>query len=235
VNDNIFDEITADLRRDRMAGAWAKYGRYIIGVAVAIVVLVAGVTGYDAYTTAQDEAASARYDALLNEIAEAESQEKIDRLLAFSAEENNGYGALAQFSAALSQAEEGQYDYALDGFDGLIARRGLPQSLRDFARLQGAIVLLDSGGNLDSVESRLGGLLDEGNGLQSMAREVMALAYTVHDKPLEARDLLLQQIADDGVSGLSRARAEIMLQSLRGGLVSLPMPDENVSEDKQEN
>jgi hypothetical protein len=48
-------------------------------------------------------------------------------------------------------------------------------------------------------------------------------------------DLLLQQIADDGVSGLSRARAEIMLQSVRGGLVSLPMPDENVSEDKQEN
>lgn len=235
MNDNIFDEITADLRRDRMADAWAKYGRYIIGVAVAIVVLVAGVTGYDAYTTAQDEAASARYDALLNEIAEAESQEKIDRLLAFSAEENNGYGALAQFSAALSQAEEGQYDNALDGFDGLIARRGLPQSLRDFARLQGAIVLLDSGGNLNSVESRLGGLLDEGNGLQPMAREVMALAYTVHDKALEARDLLLQQIADDGVSGLSRARAEIMLQSVRGGLVSLPMPDENVSEDKQEN
>ena len=42
MNDNIFDEITADLRRDRMADAWAKYGRYVIGGAVALVLLVAG-------------------------------------------------------------------------------------------------------------------------------------------------------------------------------------------------
>ena len=48
MNDNIFDEITADLRRDRMADAWAKYGRYVIGSAVALVLIVAGVTGYAA-------------------------------------------------------------------------------------------------------------------------------------------------------------------------------------------
>ena len=59
MEDNIFDEITADLRRDRMAGAWAKYGRYVIGLAVAIVMLVAGVIGYDALRTGQREAASA--------------------------------------------------------------------------------------------------------------------------------------------------------------------------------
>lgn len=222
MEDNIFNEITADLRRDRMANAWSKYGRYIIGLAVVIVLLVASVIGYDALRTGQREAASARYDALLSEIAEAEADEKITRLLAFGAAENNGYGALAQFSAALTQAEEGQFDNALDGLDALAARRALPDSLRDFASLQAAIILLDSGGSLSEIEARIGDLVEDENGLQPMAREVMALAYSAHDKPLEARDLLMQQMTDNSVNSLARDRAQIMLQNVKGGLLALP-------------
>lgn len=222
MNDNIFDEITADLRRDRMADAWAKYGRYIIGGAVGIVLLVAAVTGYGAWRTGQQEAASARYDVLQTEIAEADADVKITRLLAFADAENNGYGALALFSAAMEQAAQGQYDNALNGFDALAGRGGLPDSLQDFAALQAAIVLLDSGGALADIESRLDDLMDDGNRLQPMAREVMALAYSAHDKPLDARDLLMQQIADGNASSLSRARAEIMLQTVRGSLIALP-------------
>ncbi|MCH1542069.1 MAG: tetratricopeptide repeat protein [Alphaproteobacteria bacterium] len=227
MEDNIFDEITADLRRDRMAGAWAKYGRYVIGLAVAIVMLVAGVIGYDALRTGQREAASARYDALLTQVADADADEKIAQFLAFSDAEDNGYGALAQFNAALTQAENGQYDNALGGFDELAGRRSLPNSLRDFASLQAAIILLDSGGSLAEIEDRIGDLAKDENGLRPMAREVMALAYSAHDNPLEARDLLMQQIADGSVNSLARDRATIMLQSVRGGLLALPEADED--------
>ncbi|MCH1568133.1 MAG: hypothetical protein L7U47_01820 [Alphaproteobacteria bacterium] len=34
----------------------------------------------------------------------------------------------------------------------------------------------------------------------------------------------MQQIGDAGVSSLSRARAEIMLQNVKGGLLALPLP-----------
>ena len=69
-----------------------------------------------------------------------------------------------------------------------------------------------------------------------MAREVLALAYSAHDKPLEARDLLMQQIADGQVSSLTRARAEIMLQTVKGGLVDLPKTnDEPEAEAKGDN
>ena len=220
MNDNIFDEITADLRRDRMADAWAKYGRYVIG-GVAAVLIVAGVTVMRRWA-GQQEAASARFDALQADIAEADSDQKIARLLAFAEAESNGYGALARFTAALDQAEQGQFDNALSGFDELAGRSGLPDSLQDYAALQAAIVLLDSGGALDDIESRLDDLVDDDNRLQPMAREVLALAYSAHDRPLEARDLLMQQIADGRVSSLTRARAEIMLQTVNGGLIGLP-------------
>lgn len=224
MNDNIFDEITADLRRERLADAWTKYGRYVIATAVGIVLLVAMIIGIGAYRDSQQAAASLRYDALQTQLAEADADEKIVRLLAFGEAEHNGYGALAQLAAALGQAEQGQYDNALMGFDGLIDNGALPDSMQDFAALQAGIVLLDSGGSLDEIERRLDDLLDDDNRLLPMAREVMALAYSSHDKPLEARDLLMQQIGDAGVSSLSRARAEIMLQNVKGGLLALPLP-----------
>ena len=41
---DIFDEVR-EPRRDNMQAAWDKYGRYIIGAAVGLVVLVAAVIG----------------------------------------------------------------------------------------------------------------------------------------------------------------------------------------------
>jgi len=224
VDDNIFDEITADLRRDRLSEAWTKYGRYIIGAAVAIVVIISATIGLGAYRQSQQEQASARYDALLKELESVDAEARIIQLLSFAAAENNGYGALARMSATLLQAGQGQLDNALAGFDALADDGGLPDTLRDFARLQAAIVLLDSDANLDEIEKRLQRLMLKNNGLQPMAREVLALAYIANDKPLEARAELKRLQNDQATGSLTRERVDIILTSLRGQLVSPEAP-----------
>ena len=84
---DIFPEVDAELRQDRMR-AWESYRAFIIGGALFIVVAVSAVTGVQAYTNYQNEAASARYDALQDEIgALDDSAAKIDRLNAFAAAE----------------------------------------------------------------------------------------------------------------------------------------------------
>ena len=87
-------------------------------------------------------------------------------------------------------------------------------------------MLLDSGGSLDDIKDRIDDLAEDENGLQPMAREIMALAFSAHDQPLEARDLLMQQIGDSSVNSLARDRASIMLQSVKGGLLALPEVEE---------
>ena len=154
------------------------------------------------------------------------SQASIIRLLAFGSAEDNGYGALARMSATLLQAQLGQRDNALKGFDALADEGMLPDTVRDFARLQAAIVLLDGDANLDEIEARLARLLLQGNGLQPMAREVLALAYIANDKPLEARAELKKLEGDAATRTLTRERVSIILNSLRGELVSPPVePD----------
>lgn len=226
---DIFDEVSAELRRDTMSAAWTKYGRYIIGAAVAIVLLVAAVITGSNYVRSQEEAASQRYDALLETLAELETPAKIASLEAFAAAEENGYGALAKFTAAFAHAEQSTTnsvaaDAALAAFDDLSENRKLPQSLRDLAKLQAAIVLLDSQGSLQEMELRLDALLDDDNGLQRMARETMALAYMTYDKPLKARELFKAQIGDPRVTSLTRERASIMLESL-AGVLTPPVSD----------
>lgn len=223
MDDNIFDEITADLRRDRLSDAWHKYGRYIIGAAVGLVLVISASIGISSYQQNREEQASARYDALLAELDGVDNEARIVRLLSFAATENNGYGALARMSATLLQARRGERDNALAGFDMLADDGSLPDSLRDFARLQGAIVVLDGDANLDDIETRLARLLLKDNGLQPMAREVLALAYIANDKPLEAR-AELKKLQDDAATGyLTKERVNIMLTSLRGHLLS-PQP-----------
>jgi hypothetical protein len=224
---DIFDEVSAELRRDNMGAAWSKYGRYIIATAVAIVVLVALVIAGTSYLRGQEEAASQRYDALLETLVDLDTQAKIAPLETFVAAEDNGYGALARFTAALAHAEQSQNnaasaDAAITSFDALADNSSLPDSLRDLAKLQSAIVLLDSQGSLQDIELRLDALLDDDNGLQPMARETMALAYMVNDKPLKARELFKAQIGDARVTSLSRERASIMLESLTGALTPPP-------------
>lgn len=224
---DIFDEVTAELRRDNMSAAWDRYGRYVIGGAVAIVVVVAAVVGTDSYVTGQQEAASARYDAVLTALEEADTQAQIDGLADFAAAEDNGYGALANFSAALQLAETGRPDAAQEIFDRLSGDSGLPASLRDLSALQAAIVLLNAKGALEAIELRLEPLLAPDHGLRAAARETMALAYMSYDRPLQARELFQTQIGDPTISGLTRERAGILLQSLRPVLTPMPpvVPD----------
>lgn len=217
---DIFDEVSAELRRDNLQAAWDKYGRYLIAAAVGLVVIVALVIGINTYVDGRNEAASARYDAMLDTLVEDDSFTNTEKLLAFSEVEDNGYGALARFSAALAQARNSDYTAALESFDALVDNSGLPDSLRDLAALQGAIALLHSNGDLAEIEERLEGVLDDNNGLQPMARETMALAYMAHDKPLMARDLFKQQLVDPAVTSLTRERASIMLQIVGAALVN---------------
>ena len=83
-----------------MAGPVDRYGLLVIGGAVGIVLLVAIIVGYRAFQQSQNEAASLRYEALLQQIGEEEAGAQFEALSSFAREETNGYGVLAAIGAA---------------------------------------------------------------------------------------------------------------------------------------
>lgn len=231
---DIFEEVTADLRRDRMSEAWDKYGRYIIGIAIAIVVLTSANIFYSSYQKAQNEAASLRYDAMQAELADMDAASRLARLAAFGAAEDNGYGVLARFAVAHGAVENGDSEAALAAFTALADSGNVPDSLRDYANLQAAIVLLDNQGGLSDIRARLDDLLDDDNGFLPIARETMALAHMRDDEPLEARQLFQAQINDPNASSLAQQRATIMLDKLNVSLAPPPQSPQAPSETEAE-
>ena len=215
---DIFAEVDADLRRDRWQALWDRYGLLVIGGAVAIVLLVAIIVGYRAYQQSQNEAASLRYEDLLQQVSEADSAAQFELLSGFAGQEANGYGVLAAFGAARAAAENGDFTSALAGFDALAARGDLARPMRDYARLQAAIVLVNQKANADDIAARLARLVDKGNALRPIARDILALAYFTKDAPLKARELYAEQLADPDATPFSKQRAQIMLSEVEAKL-----------------
>ena len=231
---DIFEEVSADLRRDRMQTVWDKYGRYVIGLAVAIVVVTAASIGISGYSTSQNEAASSRYDAMRASLGDLEPEAQLDALNSFAAAEDNGYGGLARFAVAYIHVDNKNNDAALAAFDDLADDGSVPDSMQNYAQLQGAIVAINSGASLDEIEARLEDLMDADSGLMPLARETMALAYMRDDRLLEARELWLAQLADNQATGLTRERATIMLDKISTGLVATTQEAEDMPTDGAE-
>ena len=215
---DIFAEVDADLRRDRWQALWDRYGLLVIAAAVSIVLVVAIVVGYRAFQQSQNEAASLRYEALIQQIEEEESATKFELLNTFAQQENDGYGALAAFGAARAASESGDFTAALAGFDALAARSDLARPMRDYARLQAAIVLVNQKANADDIAARLARLFDDDNALRPIARDILALAYFIKDAPLKARELYAEQLADPDATPFSKQRAQIMLSEVEAKL-----------------
>ena len=215
---DIFAEVDADLRRDRWQALWDRYGLLVIGGAVGIVLLVTIIVGYRTFKQSQNEAASLRYEALLQQFNEEEAGAKFEALSSFALEENNGYGVLAAFGAARTAAEKGDFTAALAGFDALAARGDLAPPMRDFARLQAAIVQVNQKASADDIAARLARLFDDENALRPIARDILALAYFTKDAPLKARELYSEQLADPDATPFSKQRAQIMLSEVEAKL-----------------
>ena len=220
MNDNIFNEVDADVRRERLQFLWARYGLLIIGGALAVVLGVAAMLGINHWVGRAQEATSVRYDALIEGLDGKPLADRVMGLQQFSAAEDNGYGALAALRAALELAtsDGGDATRGLEQLDNLVNNRQLPDMVLDFARLQASIIALDMNKDSTEIEARLAPLLDENNALRPLALEILALVQLMGDNPLKARELYQQVLQEPRATALTRERVAIMLYKVNKNL-----------------
>jgi len=172
--DNIFREIDEELRSDRMRSLWRRFGPYVIGAAVGVVLIVAfneGWSWYHANNAAQssDELYKAFDLADGGDLAGAQAQ--LDTLIANG---SGSYPALAEFRKAGLLAKEDKTAEAVAAYDAL-ANTQSNQHLRELALVLAGTLLVDTG-TLADVSSRVESVTVEGNPLRNAAREAMGLA-----------------------------------------------------------
>jgi hypothetical protein len=212
---DIFREIDEELRRDNLGKLWARYGAYVIGLAVVIVVATAAVVGWREYQAGVQRAESVRYAAALDLVSKNQLSQAADSFSLLAREAGGGQAVLARFQEAALRAKAGDEAAAIGAYKALAQDGSVDVVYRDLATLLAALHELGSA-DPKSVIAEVAPLSTEGNPWRPSALEITALANLRAGDRAKARDIY-KGLADDltAPQGL-RARAAEMIAALAG-------------------
>ena len=209
-NDSFIDEVTEEVRRDRLFGLFRKYG----WIAALLVLLLVGGAAWNEWrkATAQAEA-EALGDALLAALELEDEAERAAALGAIETSDNPRARALVGLIAS------GTGDEAADpeALWSIAEDPGLPAMWRDIAALKAAI---SGAGEMPASEliSRLEPLALPGAPYRLLALEQIAIAELSRGETAAALDILREITADDATGQGLRQRAQQLIVALGGDL-----------------
>jgi hypothetical protein len=168
---DIFHEVEEDLRRDQATAIWKKYGNYIIGAALVLVLAVAAQWGWTEYSTRQQLQASADF---LKAAATSDLKER-EAALSKVVSDGGTYAVLARFRLAETALEAGDKDKARGILTEIARNQGVDKPLRDLGAVQAALLELEIG-KPDTAAELVKDLTKEGEAYRLSALEITGLA-----------------------------------------------------------
>ncbi len=213
---DIFREVDEELKQERYALLWKKYGRYVIAFAVFLVLGVAGREGWQHYREGVRATESDRFLAATRGIADGGGSDALAAFEGLAAESGTGYGLLAQFRAASLRLAEGDSAGALAAYEAIASNSDAAPIYQELAVLLIGLNTLDSG-DPAALTGRLQPLAAPGRPWRHSARELLA-ALALRQGDAAGATTLYRQVADDGEAPQGvRARAAEMLRIIDGG------------------
>ncbi len=140
---DFFREVDEEVRRDRVIGLWTKY-RYVL---IAAAVLLVSGTGawrlYTQYRVSKSEAAGAKFEEAMQLSRDGKFAEAIAAFDALIKTAPGGYASLARLRAAGERAASDP-QAAIKAYEELAVGPGADPASKDFARLRGAMLRVDT-------------------------------------------------------------------------------------------
>lgn len=206
---DVFDEVEEELRKERYQELFMKWGPWVLGAALAVIVGVAGYQWYDASRTrAAETAGQTMLDAL-------DAYERGDLAVASASLETlasdapRGYETLALMQRAAVAVQQGAHEEAARLY-GEAAARSPDRLTRDIARYKALLIEMEQL-SYDDVVLRAEPLTEDGAPLGLLARELMGAAALDAERWDEARRHYDQiAFALDAPQGLQARAAEAL-------------------------
>lgn len=207
--DSFINEVTEELRRDRMVSYLRRYG----WIAVLLVVLIVGGAAWNEWRKASDRASAQAFgDAVLTAL---ENDASADRVQALS--QIDATGAQQGVLSLLSAGELFEIDHAaaLNALRAASEDTALTDSYRQLAALKYVI----AGGNDIPIADReiiLAGLAQPGRPFRPLALEQTALLQLEQGNPERTIEILTDLLSQSDVSDALGRRATQLIIALGG-------------------
>ena len=199
-SDSFIDEVTEEVRRDRLFGYFRRYG----WIPAVIIIGLVGATAYNEWSTVQvAQVAQARGDALLDALELEDVAEREAALSAIAREDEDAL--VAKFLAAGVEAEQ-----AADLLRSIANDDKQPQYIRDLARLKMAST--DGAVTVDEAAAILMELSEPGGVYRNVAMELLVALELQRGSTEAALALLQAHIKDaDASSEQIQRMAELIV------------------------
>ena len=168
--DSFIEEVTEEVRRDKLFATFRRYG----WLAALVIVLIVGGATWNEWRKGQAEAqAQALGDDLRAALEQNDAEARAADLSLITAQTSGG-SAIVDFALAAAQAEAGQLEAAVASLDSIAANGDLPQIYRQIAGFKALTLQFDT---LDANARRIGfeALAQPGAPLRLLAEEQLAL------------------------------------------------------------
>jgi len=207
---DVFREVNEDLRREQMKRLWRRFGPFVIGGAVLIVVAVAGYQWYQSVQNARAADSGDRYLAAINAYSDGNAEAALETLRELIDDGYREYPALARMAAANIEAELGNIDAAVELFDAVAADGGADAALRAAAEIRAAYTLVGTV-SFSDIRERVSEFNQAGNAYRLLALEVLAVAAIDAGNYDQALGWASQMLSDPYRSQASDQRAQLLL------------------------
>lgn len=207
--DSFFNEVTEELRRDRIMNFMRRYG----WIAVLLVVLIVGGAAWNEWRKANERASAEAFgDSVLAAMEQGDPSERLRAL-----NEIETTGAQSGLLQLLSAGEllETDRDAALSALEAAANDSDLPEAYRQLAALKRVI----AGGTtlpMDEREGVIAGLSQPGQPLRPLALEQSALLQLEQGNRDAAIEILTDMLSESGVTDSLRRRASQLVVALGG-------------------
>lgn len=214
---DIFREIDEEVRRDKAAAFWNKYGNWLIALAV---IAVAGMGAWQYWLHRENQASQAmgaRLEAALKSSRDGNASEAETILKDLAATAPAGYRQIARFRLAAETAK-GDATAGAAAFDGLANDTTLAPLYRDLARLRAGMLRVDLVPYAE-LRTTLEPLATAQGAWRHSAREMLGIAAMKADLYEDAGRWFDAIVTDPQVPQVLRQRTELYLALVRGGPV----------------
>ncbi|MEE2661441.1 MAG: tetratricopeptide repeat protein [Pseudomonadota bacterium] len=215
---DIFREVDEELKQERYEKLWRRYGRYVISLALVLVLAVAGWKFWENHQVNQRIAEGERFYKAVDFLSDMKTADAAQAFSDLGAQTSSGYGFLSRFYEAALLSESGAVTEAIKVYDTIESEASIPPSMRDLAIILGALNALKiSTISSDVITKRIKKLSGPGKPYRHLALEILALCAKRDGDIREARARYEEVANDPEAPDGIRSRAAQMVEILGGG------------------
>ena len=152
---DIFQEIDEDLRQDKAARLWKAYGKYLVSLAIFIILAIAGYRFIEHRNEENREQASELYELASEAGRSGDKNAAIELFSDDRFDETIGYAIISKFKKAALAKSNNDLEGMAIVLKEIITNEEIPRYLRDLARLK--LFASDNDNNISQLDALIAG------------------------------------------------------------------------------